>query len=129
MLKNHIVGLLSGNAGFHFTESQAELVDKLAGYILSSEADKLFLIRGFAGTGKTTMIHQLALTLDSLRIKSVLLAPTGRAAKVLSGYTGKSAYTIHKKYTVRNLPVTEWEPLFWIRIFTDIPGSSLMSLP
>ncbi|HNU76748.1 MAG TPA: AAA family ATPase [Prolixibacteraceae bacterium] len=97
MLKNHIVGLLSSNAGFHFTESQAELVDKLAGYILSSEADKLFLIRGFAGTGKTTMIHQLALTLDSLRIKSVLLAPTGRAAKVLSGYTGKSAYTIHKK--------------------------------
>jgi len=73
------------------------MINKLADYIISPHSDAVFLIRGYAGTGKTTMINQLTLTLDTLRIKSVLMAPTGRAAKVLTGYTGKSAFTIHKK--------------------------------
>ncbi len=97
MLKNHLISLLSANTGFLLTQSQSLLVEKLAEFMVSPGTDTLFLIRGYAGTGKTTMINQLAATLDSLQIKSVLLAPTGRAAKVLTGYSGKSAYTIHKK--------------------------------
>lgn len=97
MLKNHLISLLSANTGFQLTQSQSLLVEKLAEFMVSPGTDTLFLIRGYAGTGKTTMINQLAATLDSLHIRSVLLAPTGRAAKVLTGYSGKSAYTIHKK--------------------------------
>jgi len=97
VLKNHISALLAGNKEFQLTEDQLFMVDQLSDYILSEGRDHIFLIRGYAGTGKTTLIAQLARTLDSLNIKSVLLAPTGRAAKVLAGYTGKNAYTIHKK--------------------------------
>ncbi len=97
MLKNHIVALFTGGGKFQLTNSQSVMIEKLADFIISPAANHIFVIRGYAGTGKTTMINQLTLTLDALQIKSVLLAPTGRAAKVLTGYTGKSAYTIHKK--------------------------------
>jgi exodeoxyribonuclease V len=97
MLKNHIAVLLSGNGEFQLTGSQLLMVDKLSEYVVSQDTDTIFLIRGYAGTGKTTMINQLTQVLDALQIRSVLLAPTGRAAKVLMGYTGKNAYTIHKK--------------------------------
>lgn len=97
MLKNHVAALLTDNAGFDFTESQKNMVEKLADFIVSPPSDTLFMLRGFAGTGKTTMINQLTKTLDHLRIKSLLMAPTGRAAKVLAGYTGKPAFTIHKR--------------------------------
>lgn len=97
MFKNHVAALLTDNAGFDFTESQKNMVEKLADFIVSPPSDTLFMLRGFAGTGKTTMINQLTKTLDHLRIKSLLMAPTGRAAKVLAGYTGKPAFTIHKR--------------------------------
>ena len=97
MLKNHLVTLLKGEEEFQLTASQSVLIEKLADFMVSASPEPVFVIRGYAGTGKTTMINQLTLTLDTLNIKSVLLAPTGRAAKVLTGYTGKNAYTIHKK--------------------------------
>jgi exodeoxyribonuclease V len=97
VLKHHIASLLSGNTGFLLTESQLSAVDKLSEFVLSAETDQVFLIRGYAGTGKTTLISQLTSALDTLQLKSVLLAPTGRAAKVLMSYTGKNAWTIHKK--------------------------------
>jgi len=52
---------------------------------------------GYAGTGKTSVISSIVKTLDLLRMRSVLLAPTGRAAKVLASYAGRPAFTIHKK--------------------------------
>lgn len=55
------------------------------------------LLRGYAGTGKTSLVSALIRTLPQLRVSTILLAPTGRAAKVLSGYSGRQAYTIHKK--------------------------------
>jgi exodeoxyribonuclease-5 len=97
MLKNHLVTLLKGEEEFQLTASQSVMIEKLADFMVSASPEPVFVIRGYAGTGKTTMINQLTLTLDTLNIKSVLLAPTGRAAKVLTGYTGKNAYTIHKK--------------------------------
>lgn len=57
----------------------------------------VFMLRGYAGTGKTSLVGALVRTLDKLQQKSVLLAPTGRAAKVFSAYAGHPAFTIHKK--------------------------------
>ena len=65
-------------------------------FIISSDDKKIFMLCGYAGTGKTTLISALVRTMEQLGRKTVLLAPTGRAAKVFSSYSGKSAYTIHK---------------------------------
>lgn len=65
-------------------------------FIVSGDDKKIFLLCGYAGTGKTTLISALVRTMEQLGRKTVLLAPTGRAAKVFSSYSGKSAYTIHK---------------------------------
>ncbi len=69
----------------------------MAAFVLSKKKDELFLLKGFAGTGKTTLIGSLVKNLWKSKAKSVLLAPTGRAAKVMSNYSGTEAYTIHKK--------------------------------
>ncbi len=97
MIKNHLIKILSKNIAFTPTQSQLQLIEVLAGYIFSDEPDEIMLIKGYAGTGKTTMLFTLTHALLSLKIRSVLMAPTGRAAKVLSGYTNMPAYTIHKK--------------------------------
>jgi exodeoxyribonuclease-5 len=97
MLKNHILDKLIQSLEHHPTASQKRLMENLSEYILSQKKQEIFLIKGFAGTGKTTTVKALIRTLASFRIKSVLLAPTGRAAKVLSGYTQRPAFTIHKK--------------------------------
>lgn len=65
--------------------------------MVSDEPDIIMLIKGYAGTGKTTMLNALTQTLQSLKIRTILMAPTGRAAKVLSGYTNLPAFTVHKK--------------------------------
>jgi exodeoxyribonuclease-5 len=79
------------------TEGQSLLFRELAGFIPDRGGDKIFIIGGYAGSGKTTAVAALASLLGELKINVLLLAPTGRAAKVLSNYTGKSAFTIHKK--------------------------------
>lgn len=79
------------------TEEQAALVMKLSGFIVAHDAKKAFLLQGYAGTGKTTVVSALVRALNRLEQKTVLLAPTGRAAKVLSNYSGFPAHTIHKK--------------------------------
>jgi exodeoxyribonuclease-5 len=70
---------------------------KIASYICENNNDVIFLMRGYAGTGKTSVISSIVKTLDMLRMRSVLMAPTGRAAKVLASYSGRQAFTIHKK--------------------------------
>ncbi|MFI3321766.1 MAG: AAA family ATPase [Rikenellaceae bacterium] len=82
---------------FKPTSDQAELFGMLGDFILNSKSGELFIINGYAGTGKTTVITLLSRLLGEAGIKSVLLAPTGRAAKVMSSYSGIKAYTIHKK--------------------------------
>ncbi len=79
------------------TSKQDQLLDQLATFVLSKNKKSLFLLKGYAGTGKTTIISTLVNNLWRCGIKSVLLAPTGRAAKVIGKYSGKPAYTIHKK--------------------------------
>ncbi|MBQ3787703.1 MAG: AAA family ATPase [Bacteroidales bacterium] len=69
----------------------------MARFLYDSDPRSAFLLRGYAGTGKTSLISALIQTLPSLRVSSLLLAPTGRAAKVISAYSNRPAYTIHKK--------------------------------
>ncbi len=97
MLSNFISTRIRHEFGFEPTEQQSVLIDRLAGYIMSSTHEKIFLLKGYAGTGKTTVVSAVVRALNGLEQKTVLLAPTGRAAKVLSGYSGFAAYTIHKK--------------------------------
>ena len=97
MLKKHIQDQLLGNFGFSATSGQVLLTEKLAAFICENSTDSVFLLKGYAGTGKTSMLNALVKTLAEFKFQAVLLAPTGRAAKVLSSYTGKNAYTIHKK--------------------------------
>jgi exodeoxyribonuclease V len=85
------------NLGNTPTEDQSLALKKLAAYICDNNNDVIFLMTGYAGTGKTSVISSAVKTLDLLRMKSVLLAPTGRAAKVLASYSGRPAFTIHKK--------------------------------
>ena len=79
------------------TFEQEKVIKKLADFLFSRNSEGLFLLKGYAGTGKTSLIGALVKTLDSLEQKCVLLAPTGRAAKVFAHYAGHPAYTIHKK--------------------------------
>lgn len=69
----------------------------LTDFLLERETDSLLLLKGYAGTGKTSLVGALVKTLNELQQKCVLLAPTGRAAKVFSNYSGQKAFTIHKK--------------------------------
>lgn len=97
MLEKHIKNKISDNLLFTPTHGQSELISLLAKYISENNEDKIFLIKGYAGTGKTSIINAFVKTLDEFKIKSHLLAPTGRAAKILTYYTKKTAFTIHKK--------------------------------
>ena len=82
---------------FEPTVEQLVFCTKVAAYLSDLTTDKCFVLRGYAGTGKTTSIAALVKALPHFKIKVVLLAPTGRAAKVISNYTQKTALTIHKK--------------------------------
>ena len=78
------------------TITQEAVLGQLADFIFSNNKDEVFMLKGFAGTGKTTIIGTLVNQLWQTKRKSVLLAPTGRAAKVISNYSGRSAHTIHR---------------------------------
>ncbi len=96
MIKKHIQSEIINNLGKLPTSGQEELSLRLADFVAESELDAIFLLKGYAGTGKTTMLSSLVKTFTKFKFRLVLLAPTGRAAKVLSSYTGQNAYTIHK---------------------------------
>lgn len=83
--------------GFTATDKQDVALQMLSEFVVNGGKDRLFLLRGFAGTGKTTIISTLVKNLWKIRKSGVLLAPTGRAAKVISNYSNKEAFTIHKK--------------------------------
>ena len=79
------------------TVKQGLALNKLANFVLEGKKDDVFLLKGFAGTGKTTLIATMVSSLWKVKMSSVLMAPTGRAAKVMSVYSGNKAFTIHKK--------------------------------
>ncbi len=97
MLKDFISKTLSNQLNYPATPDQEKLMDICASFIMNKGAHEILLVKGYAGTGKTSMINAISKTLIELKFKTFLMAPTGRASKVLSSYTGKNAYTIHKK--------------------------------
>lgn len=80
---------------FEPTSCQNALLRKVADFVSSDEND-ILVVNGYAGTGKTTAISSVISVMKEFQTKCILLAPTGRAAKVLSSYSGQPAYTIHK---------------------------------
>ena len=97
MLQDFIATRITEELPFEPTDQQTELIKFLGEYLVSDDKEKIFLLKGYAGTGKTSVIGALVRAMQKLEQKTVLLAPTGRAAKVLTGYAGFNAFTIHKK--------------------------------
>ena len=97
MLQNFIASRILAQLPFEPTEQQTLLLDKLGVFLMSTDAEKVFLLKGYAGTGKTSVVSALVRAMNELKQKTMLMAPTGRAAKVIAGYSGFPAFTIHKK--------------------------------
>lgn len=102
MKVDNVKNLILKNFPFEPNEGQKKLTGQLADFILCSGPKELFLLKGYAGTGKTSVLSALIKAAPKTGKPTVLLAPTGRAAKVLAFYSQKQAFTIHKKiYTPR----------------------------
>jgi len=97
MINTYLGQQIKTNFPYKPTFEQENVVKILADFLFCRKMETLFLLKGYAGTGKTSLIGALVKTLDQLEQKCILLAPTGRAAKVFSHYSGHPAYTIHKK--------------------------------
>lgn len=94
--------LIKNDFPFQPTTKQSIVLQQLADYIFDTSPNLLYVLKGFAGTGKTTIIGTIVTNLWKAKKSAVLMAPTGRAAKVIANYSGKEAFTIHKKiYTAR----------------------------
>ena len=96
MLEQFIKNRIVANLSFTPNEGQDKLLDKLSQFVVSPVHRKAFILLGYAGTGKTSITGALVKAYQELQQKIVLLAPTGRAAKVISRYAHAPAYTIHK---------------------------------
>ena len=96
MLNDEIFQLISQQFGYPFTPSQQQAATLLAHFVTTPRADAACILRGYAGTGKTSLVGALVKVMRMLKRDVVLLAPTGRAAKVFSHHAGTAAYTIHR---------------------------------
>lgn len=97
MISSFVIDKIRDNFGFAPTAEQSEAMNRIGEFLMSRRGMELFLLRGYAGTGKTTLVGALVKTLVQLNQPVVLMAPTGRAAKVFSNYACQPAYTIHKR--------------------------------
>src|SRR5690554_3335485 len=97
MINRFFVEKINENFPFNFTKDQSYALERISEFLFSETGDQIYLLTGYAGTGKSSLIGSLVRTMTQFRQKTVLLAPTGRAAKVFSGYASQKAYTIHKK--------------------------------
>lgn len=97
MIKNFLTKHILQIFPYHATQDQLNLLRKLEDFMLSDGEKSVFVLRGYAGTGKTSMIGAFVKTLQNMKVGFRLLAPTGRAAKVLSHSSGFPAFTIHKE--------------------------------
>ena len=97
MLNTYIAGQIYEKISFETTFSQKKVVEMLSDYLSEPKSEQIFVLNGYAGTGKTTLLAAVVEVLDAMQVPTVLLAPTGRAAKVLSRYCHREALTIHKR--------------------------------
>lgn len=108
MINSFLATKIKENFGFVPTSEQSEAINMMGDFLMSRRGMELFLLRGYAGTGKTTLVGALVKTLVELKQPVVLMAPTGRAAKVFASYAGCPAYTIHKRI-YRQKAITDTE--------------------
>ncbi|MEG2365742.1 MAG: AAA family ATPase [Alistipes sp.] len=118
MLNTRIATQIYTKICFEATLGQKKIIEKLSDYIADDDFTKIFVLNGYAGTGKTTLIAALVEALKDLQIKTVLLAPTGRAAKVLAQYSGQKALTIHKRI-YRQRTNADYESKFSLNLNTE----------
>ena len=97
MINTYFIEKIRDNFPFSLTNDQETAINKIVSFIFNPNSDAIFLLKGYAGTGKSTLIGTLVKTMAQFEQKTVLLAPTGRAAKVFSLHSDESAYTIHKR--------------------------------
>ncbi len=97
MNSSNFYSILTRNFPFQPTYKQDIFFQQIAEFITNANNDEIFVLKGYAGTGKTTVISTIVNNLAEISKKYVLLAPTGRAAKVIANYSHKPAFTIHKK--------------------------------
>lgn len=97
MLSDHFYNKILSNFGFQPTPNQEEALKRVVEFLFTPSSDNLFLLKGYAGTGKSSLVGALVRSMTEFKQKTVLLAPTGRAAKVFSIYSEHPAFTIHKK--------------------------------
>lgn len=96
MLSKALIKRIEKQLAFTPTSGQQEALEKIAEFLMLPQNKSIFIMRGYAGTGKTSLTGALVRTLKNMQWNTVLLAPTGRAAKVFSLYADAPAYTIHK---------------------------------
>ena len=96
-ISDDLGALIRENFDHNPTKEQEKAIFLLSDFLLSRVRDSVFLLKGYAGTGKTSLLAALVRTMQQLSQRVMLLAPTGRAAKVLSSYAGAPAFTIHRK--------------------------------
>lgn len=96
MLSDTVRNTIMRNFKFEPTEDQKEFIELFSSFMMKRESYKTFLLKGYAGTGKTTLVSALVKACKELNIPVILLAPTGRAAKVLGNYSSAPASTIHR---------------------------------
>jgi exodeoxyribonuclease-5 len=97
MKKSEFAALITKKLQHIPTQGQKQAITLFADYMCCTEKGTVMLLKGYAGTGKTSLVSAFVRALGELKIKTVLLAPTGRAAKVLGNYSSRQAYTIHKE--------------------------------
>lgn len=97
MLPGQFYSLLHNRFPFQPTVKQDIFFQQIADFLTNKNQDQIFVLKGYAGTGKTTVISAIVNNLEAINKKYVLLAPTGRAAKVIANYSSKEAFTIHKR--------------------------------
>ena len=97
MTSSEFYALIKQQFPFTPTTKQNILLQQLSEFIFSKSQNNLFIIKGYTGTGKTTIVGTIVTNLWKAKMSAILMAPTGRAAKVISNYSGKEAFTIHKK--------------------------------
>ena len=93
----NLAKIIKKNLEKRLNKNQEFAIDKIISFIQSSNKNEIFLLKGYAGTGKTYIISNIVKNLWKIKSSVILLAPTGRSAKVISSYCNKEAYTVHKE--------------------------------
>ena len=114
MINEHFERIVKEKFGFDFSPTQQAAMQSFLTFLFGRHPESLFLLKGYAGTGKTSLVAAIVNTLLQFEQQVVLLAPTGRAAKVFAGYSHQPAFTIHKKIYRQKCTGGDWDIQFGI---------------